>query len=281
VPGRKAAINFDFELSRGLVAYNEALGKWWHLKACDVSHLRAYRKIADFIGASLLKPPRLIAEYACGTCSLLFRLSEVFPASRLVGLDGSAYLLDFARRRLKLSEYKLKNRITLIEIPLPSFDKPRLKADLAVFSFPNMVPSGKVRFGPYLKPIEVKTARKLAYAADPTIDEDNTPEMLRLSLLLGRLVSLHLRRLLKRGALCIRVEYARAPRHELSKIQLMRTEYEEGSLDMDTGGQMLKPWFRVLASSFFNSRVIRDVDQQAGKRCSGPGGFTITILRAI
>ncbi len=279
---KRAKVDFDGELARGLAAYDDTLGKWWFARASDASHARAYDNVAEFIRASLTRPPRLIVDYACGAGNLLFRLGDIFPRSRLVGLDGSAYLLDLARRRFGRRGRGLQKTATLIETPLPALDFPGIKADLAVFAFPNMVWHQEAQDRSHIDPEELAMARILAQEQDPEVgDSDENLDAIYAFLLLGRLVSRNLRRLLARGGLCVRVEYGSARRDELSQNELMRISYEEGSLDMRVDGKLPRQWFRALASSYFRSGVIEDVHQQSGKRGGSAGGYLITVMRAI
>ena len=279
---KRLKIDFDHELTRGIGSYNESLGIWWYSRACNASHTRAYRRIAGYLRASVPGSPRLIIDYACGSGNLLSRLGVLFPDSRLMGLDGSKYLLSLARRRLRHSKGCLEKRVRLIETALPRFDFPRVKADLVVFAFPNLVLSDKLRLRPYSGNPDLEGARSLARAVNAEEGDGAGGSVSDLfSLLLGRLVSFNLRALLKRGGLCFRVEYTRAQRDELSEAQLMRSEFEEGSLNTRIDGRLPRQWFRVLASSYIRSRVIEDVDQQSGKKGGMPGGYLITVLRAL
>jgi SAM-dependent methyltransferase len=288
-----AAIDFDSELSRGLPAYEDKLGEWWLSRARDPAHSRAYRRIAEFLRVSLKRPPRLVVDYACGSGELLERLGASFPEARLVGLDGSAYLLGVARRRLAQRRDDAGRRTTLIQTPLPRFDLPAVKADLTLFVFPNLLPTptprecachkqGRNPAQSALVSSEISIARSLSLAKDARADDhDDNPDTVRAFLLQARLVARNLRGLLKKGALCVRVEYGRARRDELSEIDLLKISFEEGSLDMQIDGSLPPQWFRVLACSYFRSGVIEDVHQQTGKRVGGPGGYLITMLRAI
>jgi SAM-dependent methyltransferase len=271
-------IDFDIELSRGLPAYNQDLGRWWNWRSSDSAHNYAYRNIARYLRASLSRSPRLIVDYACGAGNLLARLRAQFPNSHLIGLDGSPLLLELARRRLRQ-----RNRVNLIETALPNFNLPGIRADLVIYSFPNMVPSpGSYSLRQarrFLEKPAWAVARRLAYARDE--DRDEAPISRLSALLLGRMVSLNLRRLLKSGGICVRIEYGKVRRNELPEIELMRISFEEGSLDLPVCGKLPEQWFRVLASSRFRSRTIEDVSQQSGSRKDTRGGYLITVLRAL
>jgi SAM-dependent methyltransferase len=272
-------INFDIELSRGLRAYDDVLGRWWYSRSSNSAHQYAYRNIARYLRASLARSPRLIVDYACGAGNLLSYMGDLFPDSRLVGLDGSPFLLGLARRKLLRHQ-----NVSLIEAALPNMAVLDMRADLLIFSFPNMVPSrGAYNLRTarrFLARSTLAVARGLAYSKDRE-DRDEDPESILSSLLLGRLVSLNLRRLLKPGGLCVRIEYGIVRRHELPEPELMRIAFEEGSLDLPVGGIQSEQWFRILASSYFRSRTIEDVQQQSGGRRDRRGGYLITVLRAL
>jgi len=274
---RGAKLDFDSELSRGLAAYNDTLGEWWRSRAGDRAHARAYRNIAAFVRSSLPRPPRLILDYACGAGHLLARLGGLFRNSRLIGLDGSAYLLNLARRRLGCG---VQERARLIEIRLPAVDLPRVKADLAIFAFPNMVWPVGIRSRPRMAPAEVSIARSLARQRDSGEPDEGTREIFWF-LSIGRLIAIDLHRLLRRGGLCVRAEYAGARRDELSRLEFARISFEEGSLDLPVDGRCPRQLFRVLASAYFRSRVIEDVHQQAGRKCGRGGGYLLSVLRAL
>jgi hypothetical protein len=94
-------------------------------------------------------------------------------------------------------------------------------------------------------------------------------------------VALNLRGLLKKGGLCVRVEYGFARRDELAPLDLRRVSFEEGSLAHEACGWRPGDWFRVAASAYFRSRVMEDVYQQTHDRRDRRGGYLITVLRAL
>ena len=253
-------------------SYNNEMAHWWLQRSRDASHARAYRNIAGFIRASYLRDPGTIVDYACGAGNLLALLSRHFPHSRLVGLDGSSFLLRLALRRISRLPARCARRISLIKTPLPQLNSLRRRADLAVFCFPNMVPfPGNEREAAEPFPMnrdEWSVARLLA---------PRNPDALRQS----RDVSMNLRRLLIQGGICVRVEYATANRHELSPEELLQVAFEEGSLDVPVDGWTPRQWFRVLASAYFRSQVLEDVYEQTGDERDRNGGYLITVLRAV
>jgi SAM-dependent methyltransferase len=251
-------------LGCGLHSYNDVLGRWWQGQAANAAHRLAYRRIAEFLAVSF-SGARLILDYACGPGALLRELSNHHHRAKLLGLDGSGYLLNLARERLD-------GRVQLLTAVLPDFGL-RQKADVVVFAFPNLFPASnrmlKSMVREHLEPAEVAVARKISRSQ---------PGMPLQPLLLGRLVAKNLRFLLRPGGYCVRVEYAGMPRDRIRPDDLFRSEYEEGSLDQDSRP---RPWFRVVASSYCRSGVIADVYDQTRDLTDRHGGYQITVLRAV
>lgn len=254
-------------------AYNDIMAGWWRERAADRAHGRAYRNIAGFIRASLPREPRLVVDYACGAGQLLARLAPLFPHTRLVGLDGSDALLDLAAARLARLPGGRTAEVTLARTLLPMSRPLGEKADLAVYTFPNMMPAREEAPGADLDRDDREIARRLA--RDPGGESD--PTLLEY----GRSISRDLRRLLRRGGLCIRVEYADSRREEWEPGVLQQVAFEEGSLDQPIDGLRPRTWFRVLASAFFRSRVMEDVYEQTGEERDRSGGYLITVLGAV
>ena len=279
-------IEFDYELDRGIITYNEKVGLWWKRQAANATHRYAYRNIADFVRDSYDGAPRLIVDYACGGGTLLSRLHGHFPDSDIVGLDGSSLMLGMARKRLARLGGRARHRITLVETLLPDFGLARGIADLVLFVFPNIVSysgadNGK-EYARHLRPTDIAVARKLAFARDPDDgEEEDDPQTVYTTLLKDRLVSLNIRGLLKRGGICLRVEYGTVRREELPRLELLRTEFEEGALDREIDGLRADQWFRVQGSRYYRSGVIEDVYHQSQDERDLQGGYFITVLRAL
>jgi len=268
-------------------SYDGTVGRWWLKRSLDAAHRRAYRKIAEFIRDSFMCEPAMIVDYACGPGELLSLLSERFRNSKLVGLDGSSFLLERALRRFESLQPECAERIRLIRTPLPNLRAMRSKADLAIFCFPNMVSypekSDLADKRQWLNENERQIARSLSLAAEAgdAADGPFDPAANQYVLEQGRSISLNLRRLLTRNGICFRIEYATMQRHHLSPLELARVSFEEGSLDCEVEGKMPRQWFRLLASSYFRSRVLEDVYEQTGDERDRSGGYLITVLRAI
>jgi SAM-dependent methyltransferase len=265
--------------------YNSEVGDWWLQHSLDAVHRRAYRKIADFIRDSYVCEPALIVDYACGPGNLLALLSLGFKTSKLIGLDGSSFLLSHARHRFSILPRTCSKRITLIETPLPNLKLLQGKAGLVIYCFPNMVPflPAFPASGSSLCDRDRRVAKGLSLALDPVEDRsvDRDASANQCGLEQGRSIAMNLRRLLVRNGICVRVEYATMQRHELAPIELSQVAFEEGSLDMRIDGYKPQQWFRFLASAFFRSRVLEDVFEQTGDERDRQGGYLITVLRAI
>jgi SAM-dependent methyltransferase len=267
-------------------SYDGTIAQWWEKRAHDSAHQRAYRKIADFIHASFPRDPRLVIDFACGAGNLLSLLSRRFARSKMVGLDGSAYLLGLAERKFCRLPPECKQRIVLIHTTLPDFSLLRGQADLVVFCFPNMMPP----LGPNIRTDSSLLSRKDLEIAGRLAISDVTAsksrknrdsQSVRQKLEYGRCISQNLRRLLLPGGICVRVEYATTQRHEWSAIELQKVCFEEGALDTKVDGLMPRKWFHVLASAYFRSHVMEDVYQQTGDRLDRKGGYLLTVLRAL
>lgn len=266
-------------------SYNGQVGSWWLDRSVDAVHRRAYRRIADFIRDSYMREPGLIVDYACGPGNLLSLLSLRFRRSRLAGLDGSSLLLSQARQRFALLPRSCAERLSLVETPLPNMKLLKGKADLVIFCFPNMVSfsTNSDAHESLLNEVDRRIARSLSLevnSIDNMSDQHNASAN-RHGLERGRCISLNLRRLLVRGGICVRVEYATMQRHELSPLDLSHVSFEEGSLDTSVDGHMPRLWFRFLASAYFRSRVLEDVYEQTGDERDKDGGYLITVLRAV
>ena len=281
-------INFDKELDRGKVCYEEKVGRWWNSQALNGSHQSAYRRIAEFAGKAAPKSPGLVVDYACGAGHILCRLPRRLPQWKYLGLDGSAFMLKLAEKRMARLGKDVLERASFRRTSLPNFSLPRIRADVVVFVFPNIVLAPRMpkdlaaRRG---RPLgNSDTARHLAAAREPDPEdetEDDDEESLLDSLLDDNLVALHLRSLLKPGGLCIRAEYCNSHRSEFTRLVRQRKAFEEGSLALRGNGRASKPYFRYVRSKYFRSKVIEDVYHQTRDEEDNEGGYEITLLKAI
>ena len=159
-------------------SYDDVVGCWWLKRSLDAAHRRAYRNIADFIRDSFTREPATIVDYACGPGHLLSLLSARFRNSKLVGLDGSSFLLELARRQFESLPPGCAERLRLINTPLPNLSVMRGQADLAIFCFPNMIPfpgaNGHAPQRLWLNENDRQVAKSLSLAAEAS-DETEGP----------------------------------------------------------------------------------------------------------
>ncbi len=281
-------IDFDDELDSGPSTYNQTLGQWWLSQSSDRAHRYAYRKISQHLGSFFGRPPEKIIDYACGAGHMLTRLYRRFPNSRLTGIDGSSLLLELAGKRLQFMGQDWRQRVQLIETKLPDFSLPRGQADVLLFVFPNIVPD------PDLPDPEEETdsrhpdnqavADYLALTREPDPEEETVEddaETLCDSLITDNLISRNLRRLLKKGGVCVRADYANAPRNELTKLVRQRLAFQEGSLQEPVNGFRADQLFKVVASTYCRSKVLEDVYHQTRDKSDKDGGYLLTTLIAL
>jgi hypothetical protein len=161
-------------------------------------------------------------------------------------------------------------------------------ADLAVFVFPNIVANDSDqpyfnRHG-YRHPADSVVGRRLATLREPDPEEEtctSDPEQFFDELMTNRVVARGLRRLVRKGGHCVRVEYANSIREGLTELVQDRTAFEEGSLTRSYGGKKSERFFEYLFNDYHRSKVIEDVYHQTGDEDDKEGGYMIGLLRAI
>ena len=211
-----------------------------------------------------------------------------FPKAQLIGIDGSALMLDHAEEQVERMGNSAIKRVELIQSPLPNFSLSDFEADLVVYCFPNICPAPDEQ--PYYdkhgskKRKDVAVGRRLAKAreSDPEEETEFTkPEELFTALTDAKVISRNLRGLVRMGGYCARVEYANSGREGLSDLVRMRLDFEAGALRRAFKGRHAETIFKLSHSQYFRSRVIEDVYHQTGDESDSVGGYLINILRAI
>jgi len=281
-------IDFDREFRHGRKAYERVVGTWWHGRSDDAAHAHAYRQIARAARESCRRPRGTIVDYTCGSGNLLVRLVRQFPGAQFIGVDGSSLMLAAARERLGRRVGGTIPRVRLIQTELPDPTLPRGVADLVVYAFPNMLhPPGtqpwRDRNDGFRKD-DLVIARHLADAREPDPedeDEDEDPETRYEGLLETHAVARNIRRMLRKGGVCVRVEYSDAHRTQLTDLDQQRSAFEEGSLEGRFRGRRPRCYFRVVRSTYSRSGVIEDVYHQTGRQDDRVGGYMLSVLEAI
>ena len=116
----------------------------------------------------------------------------------------------------------------------PDFSLPGGKADALLFVFPNIVPpeEPEEEDDDLHHTDDLAVAEYLAQAREPDPEEETVEddeETLSDSLLTDHVISRNLRGLLKKGGVCVRADYANAPRNELTELVQQRLAFQEAS----------------------------------------------------
>ncbi len=271
-------IDFTKTLASGLGAYNTNVGQWWVNKTRNTAHAAAYRNITNHVVQWAQRESGLIIDYGCGTGLLMKRLVDVLPAWKFLGIDGSKVMLGDAET---WAGPKRAGRPASVEFrlaKLPDFSVSTQKADVIVFTFPNIVSvaSGRRQFEEIF-PKDRDLARMLALKQEKGKGADALYD----SLFMSRVVSRNLRSLLRKGGLCVRVDYSQGARHELGRFDQLSTLFEEGSLNARQSRLKPQKFFKLLSSQYYPSAVIRDVYDQTKDIDFLEGGYLVSLLKAI
>lgn len=309
---------FDHELRTGLKAYDGIVGEWWWKRTHDKAHSKAYHNIYTYIAKNVLTKvdgPAALLDFACGSGTLLTKLAKQNHTLAFAGLDGSHQLLERASEELKKVTHaghhnsrqainatasvsihtsnapwpKLKEgTCTLVQTPLPVFGPWKGKFDIVNFDFPNITCSKSLlkvydKHGyTHAKDSSVGELLARMREMDPEEEVDfNSPEDRYDDYMTARVISRNLRYFLKQGGLLVRVEYSNAPREELSPLNQWRSLFAEGALDRPINGRSSKPFFKLLNSKYYKSKVILDVHEQTGEKMDKNGGYFISLFEAI
>ena len=272
-------IDFTQTLASGIEAYNMSVGQWWMHKTRNAAHAAAYLNIANHVVQCAQRESGLIIDYGCGTGLLMKRLVDVLPAWKFLGIDGSKVMLRGAETWART---KRKGRPASVEFrlaKLPDFSVSTPKANIIVFTFPNIVSvaSGRCQFEEIFRK-DRDVARCLAKEQE---GEGERFEALYDQLFMNRVVARNLRLLLRKGGLCVRVDYGQGARHELGRFDKLSTLFEEGSLNARQSRLKPQKFFKLLYSHYYPSSVIRDVYDQTEDKDFLEGGYLVSLLKAI
>jgi SAM-dependent methyltransferase len=274
-------IDFTQTLAYGLGAYNTNVGQWWVHKTRNAAHAAAYMNIANHVVQCARGKSGRIIDYGCGTGLLMKRLVDVLPAWKFLGIDGSKVMLRGAETWART---KRKGRSASLEFclaKLPDFSVSPPKATIIVFTFPNIVSvaSGRRRFEEIF-PKDRDLARCLAVEQEREREGEGF-EALYDQLFMSRVVARNLRFLLRKGGLCVRVDYSQGARQELGRFDKLSTLFEEGSLNARQSRLKPQKFFELIYSHYYPSSVIRDVYEQTKDKDFLEGGYLVSLLKAI
>lgn len=274
-----AQIDFTEKLSEGFGAYNRKVGQWWVDQTRNAAHAAAYENIASHVVRSARQDRGLMIDYGCGNGRLMKLLVDWLPAWKFLGIDGSKVML---REAETWARSKRKGRPASIEFrlaTLPDFSVSTPKADVIVFTFPNIVtvPSERRQFEKLFRK-DRALAGLLAMKQEGEVDD---VECLYDSLFMSRVVSRNLRLLLRKGGLCVRVDYSQGARRELKSFDQLSTRVEEGSAGANLFGLKPQKFFKLLSSKYYPSAVILDVYEQTKDKDYLEGGYLVSVLQAL
>lgn len=272
-------IDFTQTLASGLGAYNTNVGQWWMHKTRSAAHAAAYLNIANHVVQCAQRESGLIIDYGCGTGLLMKRLVDVLQTWNFLGIDGSKVMLRGAETWART---KRKGRPASVEFhlaKLPDFSVSTPKATIIVFTFPNIVSVASERreFEEIFRK-DRDLARCLAMEQE---GEGEGFEALYDSLFMSRVVARNLRFLLRKGGLCVRVDYSQGARHELGRFDQLSTLFEEGSLNARQSRLKPQKFFELIYSHYYPSAVIRDVYDQTKDKDFLEGGYLVSLLQAV
>lgn len=287
--------DFKRVFRKGHTSYDTWLGDWWIKQSRNRAHQTAYGKIAEYVHSLGIHDPNFIVDYACGSGGALRALLNAFPSARFVGIDGSKKMLSLAGRMLNRSgfdtdfvsareAFRAKGpRVRLLLSSLPNFALPKSKADVALFLFPNMNFSAPekacLRTRVPGDPTVLAIARLLSRLREAT-DKPRKRQSIYEELLFERAMSANIHRLLKKGGLWIKTDYAEVCREGLSELMQWRTLFSESAFDAFVKDRMVRDKFEYLGNRFFRSSVVLDVYDQTKDLEDKSGGYIVSAFMA-
>src|SRR5262249_17027685 len=294
ISGMSQELDYMRAFRKGSEAYNTKLGDWWIRKSGDLAHQNAYQRAAEYLDELSRrdkKDPMRILDYACGNAALLPRLALRFPRAQLIGVDGSLKMLQRAAADLSalgmrgVSRKRSASRgssVRLIHSFLPNLRLFRHKLDAVLFLFPNMNLSARdirERIDETYTVREESIARMLSRILLPGEKKANIHSTFQ-DLLLFRLISKNIHRMLRRNGLWLKAEYCCVPRDQFDESDQWKLLFSESALDYEFRKRTIRDRFDYLGSKFFHSRVITDVYEQTLDPADLHGGYFISAFRA-
>jgi SAM-dependent methyltransferase len=301
----KKPLEFDFTraLARGPVSYDARVGEWWDNQSTDGAHKRAYRHIAEYVRDAVrrkkIRSP-LIVDYACGSGHFLIELAKLLPEARIVGLDGSKKMLGLTLQRCAAKGVEAATlppgeafasagpRVRLVQTKLPNFKLPKGRADAVAFVFPNIAPApsdqGLFDRNGYLNRADSVVGQMLARFREMDPEDEVTtekPEFLFDGYMTERVLSRNIRGFLKKGGLWFKIDYANAPRAELSRLSQWRSLFSECALGEPIKEKKAEQLFALRGNEFRRSSVILDVYHQTKDESDKTGGYFVTEFEAV
>ena len=301
----KKPLDFDFSraLARGPSSYDKRVGDWWDDRSLDAPHQRAYRHVAEHVRDAMrkrkLRSP-LIVDYACGSGHFLIELARLLPEARIVGLDGSSKMLDLTAQRCAakgvsaealpadLAFASAGPQVRLVQTKLPNFRLPQGKADALVFLFPNIAPApsdqGLFDRNGYLNRPDTAVGEMLARFREMDPEDEvirEKPEILLDGYMTERVLARNIRGFIKPGGQWFKIDYANAPRAELSQLSQWRCLFAECALGEAIKEKKAAQLFALKGNVFRRSTVILDVYHQTKDESDKTGGYFITDFEAL
>ncbi|TAJ09106.1 MAG: class I SAM-dependent methyltransferase [Nitrospirae bacterium] len=272
-----ANIDFNQALAAGVRSYDRHVGRWWVQRTTSAAHAEAYANISSYVARQARKRSGLIVDYACGAGLLTKQLAQLLPRWRVLGIDGSRTMLRHAETWAGRMRKDRPGSLEWLYAKLPHFSLPVQAADIVVFAFPNII-TGDIerRHFEWLYRADSDEARFIAAKQGKT-----GTDTLYDQLFMNRVIARNLRGLLRKGGLCVRVDYSQGDRHELTRQDRLATLFEEGSLNVGPPRLRSEPFFTLVRSCYYPSEVIRDVYEQTEDEDFLEGGYSVSLLKAL
>lgn len=259
--------------------------RWWHARAKDRAHQRAYRLIAEYIAGKAKKKKGRIIDFACGPGLLIKHLKQQLPGYEIVGIDESKKAIKAAEEYLPgvLSKKEMQD-VMLMQHALPNFDLSVGKSDIVIFSFPDFRIDDEEKWVKRWKSVfpedwdaSKRVSKKLRKLYDDFEHADAA------ELFVKRVANRNLLSLTKKKGLMFRIEYSGCDRDECDPAYLDEMAWYEcikpESKRMRNPVRKRLTFARLVDSAFYKSKVILDVYEQTKDEDDKKGGFFISMFK--